>query len=166
VRIDRLRFTAGVPESHAGAIEVGQPIAIRVAGRDAPVPATISRVSPTVVQTSRSVRIEADVVNPNLALQAGLFGEAEIIVDPTAMALAAPAAAVSQFAGVQKVWLVADGQCRQQTVRIGRRDAERVEILDGLPDGALVVSRAGEGHEGPVIVANDAEAEHQARDSG
>lgn len=166
VRIDRLRFTAGAPERHAGAIEVGQPIAIRVAGREAPVPATISRVSPTVVQTSRSVRIEADVANPKLDLQAGLFGEAEIIVDPAAMALAAPAAAVSQFAGVQKVWLVADGQCRQQTVRIGRREAERVEILDGLADGAIVVSPAGEGREGPVVVANDADAQRQAIDSG
>jgi RND family efflux transporter MFP subunit len=166
VRIDRLRFTAGVPESQAGAIQVGQPIAIRVAGRDAPVPATISRVSPTVVQTSRSVRIEADVANPELDLQAGLFGEAEITVDPSATALAVPAAAVSQFAGVQKVWLVADGKCQQRTVRTGRREAGRIEILDGLSDGDVVVSRAGEGHEGPVVVADDAEAEHQARDSG
>lgn len=156
VRIDRLRFTAGVPEVHSDELEVGQSIAIRVAGRNEPIPAKICRVSPTVVQTSRSVRMEADVANEDLTLQAGLFGEAEIIVDPAAKALAVPAAAVSQFAGVQKVWIVTDGRCEQRTVRIGRRDADRVEIVSGLADGDTIVSRADQGREGPVIAVNEA----------
>ncbi|HMO84463.1 MAG TPA: efflux RND transporter periplasmic adaptor subunit, partial [Lacipirellulaceae bacterium] len=53
VRVDRLRFTAGVPERHAAAIRMGQPAALRVTGIGAPIPAEISRVSPTVVQSSR-----------------------------------------------------------------------------------------------------------------
>ena len=44
------------------------------------------------MQTSRSIRIEADVPNPDLELQAGLFAEAEIVVDPDAQALVVPAA--------------------------------------------------------------------------
>src|SRR5690606_17516452 len=109
VRADRLRFTAGVPESKARDIAGGQHLEIRVAGRDEPVAATITRVSPTVTQTSRAVRIEADVPNDDLELQAGLFAEAEIVVDPLSQALALPASAVSRFAGVRKVWLVVDG---------------------------------------------------------
>jgi RND family efflux transporter MFP subunit len=155
VRIDRLRFTAGVPEVHSGELEVGQSIAIRVAGRDEPIPAKICRISPTVVQTSRSVRMEADVANEDLSLQAGLFGEAEIVVDPAAKALAVPAAAVSQFAGVQKVWLVANGRCEQRTVHIGRRDTDRIEIVEGLADGDVIVSRADQGREGPVVAVNE-----------
>ncbi len=169
VRIDRLRFTSGVPETHADNVQVGQPIAIRVAGRDKPVIAAISRVSPIVLQTSRSVRIEADVANDDLALQAGLFGEAEIIVDPSAQALAIPNAAVNQFAGVYKSWVVADGKCEQRTVRIGRREAERVEILDGLTAGMVVVCPAVEGHDGPVFVASESDPADQTRapsDSG
>lgn len=161
VRIDQLRFTAGVPEVHADELAVGQSIAIRVAGREEPIPAKICRVSPTVVQTSRSVRMEADVANEDLTLQAGLFGEAEIVVDPSATALAVPAAAVSQFAGVQKVWIVTDGRCEQRTVRIGRRDADRIEIVDGLADGDTIVSRAEQGREGPVIAVNDAPSTDQ-----
>jgi multidrug efflux pump subunit AcrA (membrane-fusion protein) len=117
----------------------------------------VSRVSPIVVQSSRSVRIEADVPNENLELQAGLFAEAEITVDATATALAVPASAVSQFAGVQKVWVVRDGRAAQTTVRTGRRDKQRIEILDGLPDDAYVVESAAEGHEGPVQPMADAE---------
>jgi RND family efflux transporter MFP subunit len=158
VRIDCLRFNAGVPETRASAIRVGQPIEIRVAGFAEPIDAEISRVSPTVLQTSRSVRIEADVRNPELTLQAGLFGEAEITVDPSATALAVPAAAISQFAGVQKVWLVEGGAAKQATVRIGRRREGLVEVLDGVEEGAVVVATAAEGHDGPVIIAGDVDA--------
>jgi membrane fusion protein (multidrug efflux system) len=164
VRIDRLRFTAGVPESRAGAIRVGQPTSIRVAGFDEPIAATISRVSPTVVQSSRSVRIEADVDNAALSLQAGLFGEAYINVDPEAQALALPLEAVTQFAGVHKAWVVEGGNCAQRTVQIGRRDERRIEILDGLQAGALVVCPAADGHDGPVTIAapSEPDGEHAA----
>jgi RND family efflux transporter MFP subunit len=151
VSTDRLRLTAGVPESKARPIKSGQRVEIRIAGRPKPVAAVVSRVSPTVMLTSRSVRIEADVANPDLELQAGLFAEADIIVDPHSETLALPASAVSRFAGVQKVWLVAEGKARQQTVRTGREADNRIEILDGLAAGDMVVRNAAEGHDGPVI---------------
>jgi RND family efflux transporter MFP subunit len=154
VRTDRLRFTAGVPESKAAPIKRGQRVEIRIAGKQEPVAAVISRVSPTVTLTSRAVRIEADVTNPELQLQAGLFAEADIIVDPDDETLAIPATAVSRFAGVQKVWLVADGAARQQTVRAGREIDGRVEILDGLKAGDTVVANAADGHDGPVIAVD------------
>jgi RND family efflux transporter MFP subunit len=151
VRSDRLRFTAGVPESKAADIEIGQKTFIHIAGRQQPVEAAISRVSPIVLLSSRSMRIEADVENPKLELQPGLFGEAEIVIDPNAKTLAVPTAAVSQFAGVHKVWLIVDGEAKQQTVRTGRRATDRIEILDGLQGGEIVVANAAEGHAGPVL---------------
>jgi multidrug efflux pump subunit AcrA (membrane-fusion protein) len=100
---------------------------------------------------SRSVRIEADVPNADLSLQAGLFAEADIVVDPYAETLAIPASAVSRFAGVYKVWLVKDGHARQQTVRIGREADGRIEILEGIAAGDTIVSKADDGHDGPVM---------------
>jgi RND family efflux transporter MFP subunit len=155
VRIDRLRFTAGVPESRASEIEEGQPISIQVAGADEPIVVKVSRVSPTVVQSSRSVRIEADVPNPDLELQAGLFAQAEITIDAESTAMSAPASAVTQFAGVQKVWVVRKGNAEQVTVRIGRRDGQRIEILDGLQPGDVILVDGSQGHDGPVIVEVD-----------
>jgi RND family efflux transporter MFP subunit len=151
VRVDRLRFTAGVPERVAATIRVGQEIELRFKGKEEILNAKVSRVSPTVMQSSRSVRIEADVANPDLRMQAGLFTEADVIVDPAAQALAVPETAVSQFAGVQKVWLVADGEARRQTVRTGRRGNGRIEILDGIGAGAVIVRDASKGRAGPVV---------------
>jgi RND family efflux transporter MFP subunit len=158
VRADRLRFTAGVPESRAAAIRVGQHVDIEIHGRNAPpLRAAISRISPTVLQSSRSILIEADVPNESLEMQAGLFTEAEIIVDPTAQAISVPKSAVSSFAGVQKVWIIVDDVAKQQTVRTGREANGLVEIVDGLPAGSLLVRNAEEGHDGPVV-AVDAES--------
>ena len=113
-------------------------------------------MSPIVTQTSRAVRIEADVPNPDHALQAGLFAEADVIVEPEAQALALPSAAVTRFAGVEKVWLVADGNATQQSIRTGREEEGRVEILDGVAEGSQVVANADAGRSGPVNVVEKA----------
>jgi RND family efflux transporter MFP subunit len=152
VRSDLLRFTAGVPESRAAEIHVGQTVDIKQGlNVPRPIPTKISRVSPTVMQATRSILIEADVPNESLELQAGLFAEAEVVVNPEARAVVLPLSAVSRFAGVQKVWLVDNGIAKQQTIRTGREDTDRVEIVDGLSEGAIVVLDASEGHDGPVI---------------
>jgi multidrug efflux pump subunit AcrA (membrane-fusion protein) len=91
------------------------------------------------------------VPNPQLELHAGLFAEAEIIVNPDEQAIIVPRSAVSRFAGVQKVWIVAEGKAKQQTIRTGREDDNRVEILDGLEVGMTIVLNASEGHDGPVV---------------
>jgi RND family efflux transporter MFP subunit len=169
VRADRLRYTAGVPESKAGAIGVGQRVEIMYGEENSKrLVTTVSRVSPTVMQSSRSILIEADVPNPTLELQAGLFAEADVVVNPTSQAVVVPASAVSRFAGVQKVWIVADGVARQQTVRTGREDGTRVEIVAGLAAGSMLVHNAADGHDGPIVAVervDDAALQVQAPDS-
>jgi RND family efflux transporter MFP subunit len=155
VRADKLRFTAGVPESRAASVRVGQRVEIHVDGSSTnPLVASISRISPTVLQSNRSVLIQADVANPELKLQAGLFGEAELFVDHDARAIVVPLSAVSRFAGVEKVWVVSGGVAAQQTVRTGRQDRSRIEIVDGIAVGDVLVRNATEGHDGPVLVSD------------
>ncbi len=167
IRSDRLRYTAGVPENKAADIRLGQQVVLQINGVKDPPPAKVSRVSPIVMQTSRSVRIEADVPNEPAKLQAGLFAEADVVVDPRAQALAVPTSAVSRFAGVQKIWQVSDGTARQITVRTGREIAERIEILSGLRPGDQIITDAAQGHDGPVVVTNNptAKINNEAPDS-
>jgi cobalt-zinc-cadmium efflux system membrane fusion protein len=116
------------------------------------------------MQSSRSILIQADIPNPELALQAGLFGEAELVVDPDSQAIVVPRSAVSRFAGVEKVWIVIDGVASQQTVRTGREDESRFEIVNGLKAGNILVRNAADGHEGPVVALdNPSAAPLQAR---
>ncbi|NUQ62303.1 MAG: efflux RND transporter periplasmic adaptor subunit [Pirellulales bacterium] len=150
VRIDPLRFRAGVPELLATQIAVGQEVKMSVQGQTGPLSARISRISPSLDTSSRSLTIEADVPNPGERLRTGLFAEAEIVVDPDAATLAVPSQAVSEFAGVEKVWLVRDGKAAEHEIKTGRRTGPLAEILDGLAEGDTVVAEAGQGRAGPV----------------
>jgi RND family efflux transporter MFP subunit len=152
VRTDPLRFRAGVPEREAMQVHLGQPVRLEVQGEARPFETRVTRLSPSLDLASRSLMIEADLPNAGSRLPTGLFAEGEIVVDPKAPALVVPAGAVTEFAGVEKVWVVKDGQAREQRVRTGRRDRQRVEILDGLAAGDRVVADATQGRPGPVAV--------------
>jgi RND family efflux transporter MFP subunit len=158
VRTHPLRFRAGVPEREAFHVRESEEIVIHSEGQAEPTVATISRVSPSLDLASRSLMIEADVANADGRLRAGLFAQADIVVAPEATALAVPAAAVTEFAGIEKVWLVRDGQTTEHRVWTGRRERGFVEILKGLRAGNRVLADAAKGRAGPVTAA-DADTE-------
>jgi RND family efflux transporter MFP subunit len=161
VRTDPLRFHAGVPERQAMLVAIGQSVQLDVEGVDEPVTAKITRMSPALEMSSRSLIVEADVPNPQRKLRSGLFAEGEVVVDPRAQVLSIPASCVSEFAGVEKVWVVADGVAKEQRITTGRRHADRVEIVRGLEPGAMVIADAEEGHTGQVVIAGDGDTAAQ-----
>jgi multidrug efflux pump subunit AcrA (membrane-fusion protein) len=50
---------------------------------------------------------------------------------------------------------VVDNRAQPQPVHIGRRDAQRVEVLTGLKEGDLILSQGEQGREGVVRVIQD-----------
>ncbi len=65
-----------------------------------------------------------------------------------------PTSALVTFAGVEKVLSVKDGKVVEKRVTVGRRNAERLEILSGLAVGDPVIAKPGNLVEGtPVRVA-------------
>jgi RND family efflux transporter MFP subunit len=152
VRTDPLRFQAGVPEREAARVRVGQVVTLYAEGQEEPITAKVTRISPALDPNSRTLVIEADVPNPDNRLRAGVFAQADIVVDPAAQALAVPETAVSEFAGVEKVWRVRDGRAAEQRVSTGRREGGLVEILKGLTAGDAVVADAHQRRAGPVTL--------------
>ena len=150
IRTDRLRFTAGVPERHAENIRLKQTVLVKLPGQENPLLTQISRISPLLTLSSRSLLIEADLANPELKYQAGLFAEAEIVVNPAAESLAVPSQAIAEFAGVQKVWVVQDSVAKEVPIRTKRRDGKRVEVVEGLQPGDVIVKDFAEGRAGEI----------------
>ncbi|QDU96476.1 efflux RND transporter periplasmic adaptor subunit [Lignipirellula cremea] len=168
VRTDTLRFTAGVPERKARDIQPGQTIRIELEGESQPIIASVSRISPLINASSRARWIEADVANPQLRLQAGLFARARVVVNEDAQALAIPLSAVREFAGVQKAWVVRDGVAAECRIQTGRAEADRIEILSGLEPGDLVVRNSKDGKAGAAVAVREdpAPAMHVVSESG
>jgi RND family efflux transporter MFP subunit len=145
VRTSVLRFRGQVPERHAHRLAIGQQVTLAIEGVREPHVAKITRISPVVEEASRALAFEAAVDNSAGRLRTGLFAEADVIVDPGAQSLAVPPAAVTEFAGVEKVWKVVDGVAGEQVVRTARRESGAIEIVEGLAPGDIVLTNAAEG---------------------
>jgi RND family efflux transporter MFP subunit len=164
VKVNPWRFRASVPEREAAAVRVGQRVTIRIEGEPTELEAAIARISPSVETSNRALTVEAVEQTaaastnqaqpgaPQPQLRRGLFAEADIHVDPEARTLAVPRAAVREFAGVEKVWRVVDGEATEQPVEMGRQNNACAEILGGLAEGDVVVVENFPKQAGPVAV--------------
>ena len=143
VKMHPLRLRLAVPERDAARVAVGQDVDVRVEAGRASARGRVARLSPAVDEATRTVMIEAEVPNEQDALRPGAFANAEIVVDASAPAVLVPSSAVVTFAGVSKVLGVADGRVVEKRVRVGRRAGDRVEILDGVAAGEMVIVEPG-----------------------
>ena len=145
VRTDPLHFRGMVSERYARRLKLGQSVEVAIESMSEPRPAKVTRISPTLDPLSRALLFEAEVANPDGAIRAGLFAEAEITLDAESVAVVLPASAVIEFAGVEKVWKVIDGTAQEQVVSTGERRDGLIEILDGVADGDVVLVHAIKG---------------------
>lgn len=145
VRTGTVRFRGTMPERHAHRLAMGQEVVLKIEGVGEPRVARITRISPAVEEMSRSLAFEVLVDNRNGELRTGMFGEAEVIVDPAAQSLVIPSKAILEFAGAEKVWKIIDGTAKEQVVRTARHSDRGVEIIDGLKPGDLILADAVQG---------------------
>jgi RND family efflux transporter MFP subunit len=151
VRTSVLRFRGTMPERHAHRLAMGQQVRLKIEGVPEPRIAQVTRISPVVEEMSRSLAFEAQVANSDGSLRTGLFSEAEVMVDPNAMAIVIPRSAVSEFAGSEKVWKVVAGMAKEQIVQTARRAENVVEIRQGLAAGDEILAQATLGQVAKVI---------------
>lgn len=156
VRMHPLRLRVAVPERDAQSVRVNQVVQVTVEGDTTSYTGRVARISPAIDEASRTLMVEAEVPNPGGLLRPGSFANASIVSAQSDRAVIVPTSALVTFAGVDKVLSVKDGKAIEKRVTVGRRDAVRVEIVDGLAAGDLVVERPGNLVEGtPVRVAGD-----------
>lgn len=141
-----LRFRASVPERFAQQLAVGQKVRLTVDRQQLEV--RVTRISPILDPISRSLSFEADVANPDNRLRSGLFAQAEIVLDEDSQAIAIPMASLVRFAGVDKVWKVANGKVTENVVQIGRESQDYIEVVSGLDVGDQILAAGKQGRVG------------------
>ena len=154
VRVHPLRLRVAVPERDAQAVRVDQEVQVTVEGDTTSYPGRVARLSPAIDEASRTLMIEAEVPNPGGLLRPGSFANASIVSAQSDLAVIVPTSALVTFAGVDKILSVKDGKVIEKRVTVGRRNAERIEIVNGLAAGDSVIVKPGNMVEGtPVRVA-------------
>jgi len=142
VQDDPLKFRTPVPERFAGYLQLGQSIRVSVdAYPDRVFEGKITRINPTSEAANRSITIEALVPNPNRALRPGFFAKGDLVYDLHGEALVVPEKALTTFAGVTKLFVIANGKAEERIVRTGTAiDGDRREIVDGVKLGEQVAT--------------------------
>jgi RND family efflux transporter MFP subunit len=144
VRTNPLRLQLSVPERDTPGLTTGLSARVRVDGDATEHPGRLERIGAAILEANRTLPIEVAVPNPKDALRPGQFATAEILVSRADRGLVVPRTAIVTFAGIQKVLTVVDGHAHEQRIRTGRPDGNRIEVLDGLRGGDLVILEPGD----------------------
>lgn len=156
VRMDPLRLQMEVAERDSVRVRVGQEVRLRVEGEDTVHVGRVLRMSPAILEGSRTLVVEADVPARG-RLRPGSFARAEVVTQSEVPGWTVSREALVVFAGVEKVFVVEDGQAVERVVRTGDRGDGWVEVVEGLKEGDRVVLRPGRLQSGqPVEVSGHA----------
>ena len=145
--------------SDAGAVHPGARVALSAgekSGGEAIGTGMVASVGAAVDTASRSVQIRVSVTASRRALRMGesVYGEIATEVMPSAVVVPAEALVPGEGPGAYKVFVVdAKGIALARDVKIGGRTESKVEIIDGLKAGELVVTQGAFGMQDSAKVA-------------
>ena len=135
--LDRFKLTALVDEFYLGRIVLGQSAIFTSDGRD--YKAAVAKIYPQVA--NGTFRIDLHFENPPQGIHTGQAFDIKLELGRAATALMLPNGPFYQETGGNWIFVVApDGRyATRRTVRLGRRNPEHVEVVDGLAAGEKVI---------------------------
>lgn len=102
---------------------------------------TIAYVSDFLDPTTRTAKLRCVVGNANGKLKLEMFGDVLIPTRRTTTVLSIPGQAVQEVNGETSLFVqTSPTQFERRTVKLGQRDAHRVEVLEGVREGEKVVT--------------------------
>ncbi len=143
VALDPIEVEFHISEVDSGRAAVGQLVDVRLAPfPDETFLATVSFVAPTIDPRTRTLRVKAELENPDGRLRPGLFAKVDLgVAEREGVAMIVEEALLQRADG--KVVFRADPDGRVERVRVetGVHRDGMVEVVAGLDVGQIVVSR-------------------------
>jgi HlyD family secretion protein len=138
---------AHIPQADAALLKVGDKGKMTVTGLDEPVEGTVTVVSPALDPNSTTVEVWLEAKNPKQQLKPGTSVQLSLTAKTVRDALVVPVVAViSTPDGGSAVMVVgSDGKAHQKTVKLGIRQDDDVQILEGVGESDKVVTTGAYG---------------------
>ena len=146
-----------VPEREFHQIAAGQPVQIDIdAMPEAPVVATVTRISPIVDPDTGTFKITIEIPAAEHGIKPGMFGRMNVVYDKHENVLQVPRSAILETAGETFIFVVNDEIGIRTPVETGFSSNGMVEITSGLTDGqsVITVGHVGLKNEAKVVVIN------------
>jgi RND family efflux transporter MFP subunit len=136
----RLRLDFPVSVEYVKDIHPGDKVDVRVeslGGKS--FTGTISRFTEKVMETTRTMITEMEVLNPNLEIIPGMYATVVLKVEERPQSLAIPIQA-SASGGATKVLIInANHEIEERPVTLGLETSSKYEVVSGLQEGDLVM---------------------------
>lgn len=143
VNTDPLKVRLKIPEKMAAWVRVDQDLTLTVdAWPERTFTARTSRINPSVDPQTRSFEVEALLPNPGGQLKPGFFVKASLPSERLEKGLFIPTGALRYVYGIYKVYTVEGNTLKERDVKIGEKEGDRVEIVEGLVGGQVVAIAA------------------------
>ena len=159
--LHEIKVTFSAPERYLATLQRGREVSVSTtAYPNYELHGRIDVVSPVLDPATRAAAIIARVRNPGGKFRPGMSASVSVVLSERAKALAVPSEAVFSEGGQTFVYVVkADSTVERTALTLGTRQADVVEVVQGLTDGARIVTA---GHQklfpGAKVIPTDAGA--------
>jgi len=138
---------AHIPQDDAAALKVGDQGSMTVPGIEKPIEGKVTVVSPALDPNSTTVEVWFQVKNPKHELKPGTSVQLSLTARTVNDALVVPTSSVLTAGDGSTTVMIAgtDGLAHQQAVKLGIRNGDDVQIVEGVKAGDKVVSNGAYG---------------------
>jgi len=136
---EQVRVFTNVPQAASGDVGVGTVVGVTASQyRKRIFEGKVTRTSESIDPRARTLRVEVDLQNKDLALLPGMYIQAEFHLKSANFVRVPASAMLFRTGGPQVAIITANGTVKFQDVTIGRDDGNFVEIASGLSEGDTV----------------------------
>jgi membrane fusion protein (multidrug efflux system) len=143
--IDELLLNFAVPQALLPMIKLGSEVEIQIEGfPEERVKATLTAIDPVIDEETRSLRIQGKFKNDGHRYLPGMFGEVSVESGASQNLLSIPSSAVKYAPYGNSVFVVQKtgdvNKVAETFIKLGAKLGDKVAVLEGLEEGAEVVS--------------------------
>lgn len=141
---ERLEVSFQVTEQDIIYVHPGQEVKVSVAAAGAELTGTISSVSPSAGQTTKTYTVKAALPAGEKNLKPGMTATVRYPTLKVENAVVVPKNAVVNRGGQDIVYTVEDGRAVGRPVKVGIADSQKAEIKEGLAEGTPIIVKGQE----------------------
>jgi membrane fusion protein, multidrug efflux system len=139
VASSKLRVRCGVPEGQISRVRKGMEAIIRIPEANIELRENVSWVGAVLVPRDRALPLEIELSTPPASLKPGMACQVDLLNSSGEDCVSVPLHIVQQAKNHHFVFVEEAGQAKQRTVMLGARNAQGVEILEGLNAGEKLI---------------------------
>ena len=137
--LSRLRLVFPVSVSYVAGIKDHDPVRIEIESLGRSFTGIISRFTHKVEMATRTMEVEVEVPNLDSSIIPGIYAAVTLTLEKRLQALTLPVQAVSRKRGSTILVVTAAHEVEERNVKLGLAMPDKVEVLDGVKEGELVL---------------------------